>query len=109
VIRVDSKADNHNRGWLCAKGRFGFDFIGSADRLKTPLIRREKGGKFEVATWDEAFNHVAERMAGIKAKYGADALAGLCSARCTNEENYLFQKLFRAGIGTNNVDHCARY
>lgn len=109
VIRVDSKKDNHNRGWLCAKGRFGFDFIGSADRLKTPLIRREKGGKFEMASWDEALDYVAEKMTEIKDKHGADALGGLCSARCTNEENYLFQKLFRAGIGTNNIDHCARY
>lgn len=109
VIRVDSDASNHNRGWLCVKGRFGFDFIGNADRLKTPLIRREKGGKFETATWDEALDYVAQRMGEIKAKHGADALAGLCSARCTNEENYLFQKLFRAGIGTNNIDHCARY
>lgn len=109
VIRVDSSADNHNRGWLCAKGRFGYDFIGSADRLKTPLIRREKGGSFQQATWEEALDYVAEKMLAIKVKHGGDALGGLCSARCTNEENYLFQKLFRAVIGTNNIDHCARY
>ncbi len=109
MIRVDSDARNHNRGWLCVKGRFGFDFINNADRLKTPLIRREKGGQFEKATWDEALDYVAKRMIEIKDKHGADALGGLCSARCTNEENYLFQKLFRAGVGTNNVDHCARY
>lgn len=109
VIRVDSNPQNHNRGWLCVKGRFGFDFIGNPDRLKSPLIRREKGGQFEKATWDEALDYVAKRMTEIKAKHGADALGGLCSARCTNEENYLFQKLMRAGIGTNNVDHCARY
>jgi predicted molibdopterin-dependent oxidoreductase YjgC len=109
VIRVDSKADNHNRGWLCVKGRFGFEFINSTDRLTTPLIRRQKGGEFEKATWQEAYAYVAKRITEIKDKNGADALGGLCSARCTNEENYLFQKLFRAGIGTNNVDHCARY
>lgn len=109
VIRVDSKPDSHNRGWLCVKGRFGFEFIGSSDRLTTPLIRRQQGGKLEPATWDEALDHVAKRFLAIKEKHGADALAGLCSARCTNEENYLFQKMFRAGIGTNNIDHCARY
>lgn len=109
VIRVDSNPLNHNRGWLCVKGRFGFDFIGNPDRLKSPLIRREKGGQFEKVTWDEALDYIAKRMTEIKAKHGADALGGLCSARCTNEENYLFQKLMRAGIGTNNVDHCARY
>ncbi len=109
VIRVDSEADNHNRGWLCVKGRFGFEFINSGDRLTTPLIRREKGGQFEKVGWDEALDYVAKRIVEIKGKDGADALAGLCSARCTNEENYLFQKFIRAGIGTNNVDHCARY
>ncbi len=109
VVRVDSDKDNHNRGWLCVKGRFGFEFINSKDRLTTPLIRREKGGQFEKATWEEALDYVAGRFTEIKDKNGADAVAGLCSARCTNEENYLFQKLMRAGIGTNNVDHCARY
>ncbi len=109
VIRIDSRADNHNRGWLCVKGRFGFEFINSADRLTTPLIRRQKGGDFERATWDEAYDLVAKRFSEIKEQHGAEALAGLASARCTNEENYIFQKMFRAGVGTNNVDHCARY
>jgi len=109
VFRVDSKSDNHNRGWLCVKGRFGFEFINSNERLKWPLIRREKGGSLERATWDEALNLIATKFKAIKEEHGADALAGLCSARCTNEENYLFQKLVRAGFGTNNIDHCARY
>jgi predicted molibdopterin-dependent oxidoreductase YjgC len=109
VFRVDSRADNHNRGWLCVKGRFGFEFINSQDRLKWPLIRREKGGTLERATWDEALDLIATRFKELKEKHGADAIGGLCSARCTNEENYLFQKLIRAGFGTNNVDHCARY
>lgn len=109
VIRIDSAADNHNRGWLCVKGRFGFEFINSGDRLTTPLIRREKGGQLERATWEEALDHVADKLKGIKDKNGSDSVAGLCSARCTNEENYLFQKMFRAGFGTNNIDHCARY
>lgn len=109
VYRVDSEADNHNRGWLCAKGRFGYDFIHSPERLRKPLIRREKGGSFEPVEWPEALDYIAARFSRIKEEHGADAIAGLCSARCTNEENYLFQKLLRAGIGTNNVDHCARY
>ena len=98
-----------NSGNLCGKGRFGFDFINRGDRLTTPLIRREKGGKLEPATWDEALSLITTKMNGIKEKHGPDALGGLASARCTNEENYLFQKLFRKVIGTNNVDHCARY
>ena len=109
VVRVTSRADSHNRGWLCVKGRFGYEFIASPERLTTPLIRRQKGGALEPASWDEALDLVASRLAAIKAEHGADAVAGLASARCTNEENYLFQKMLRAGIGTNNVDHCARY
>lgn len=109
VIRVDSRSDNHNTGWLCAKGRFGFDFINSPERLKWPLIRKEKGGPLQRATWDEALDLVAVKLSEIKDKNGPDSVGGLSSARCTNEENYLFQKLFRAGLGTNNIDHCARY
>ena len=107
LIRVTSNMDTLNEGWLCVKGRFGFRFVNSADRLKTPLIKRN--GKFEKATWQEALDYVADRLKEIKKQYGADAIAGLSSARCTNEENYLFQKFMRAVIGTNNVDHCARY
>lgn len=109
VIRVGSSQDNHNRGWLCVKGRFGFEFIHSPERLKWPLIRKEKGGELERATWEEAFDLVATKLSEIRQKYGPDSVGGLSSARCTNEENYLFQKLFRAGLATNNVDHCARY
>jgi formate dehydrogenase major subunit len=68
----------------------------------------KKDGKFVEATWDEAYHLIADKVMDIKEKYGADAFGGFSSARCTNEENYLFQKLFRAVIGTNNVDHCAR-
>ena len=109
VIRVTSPKDSINQGWLCVKGRFGYEFINQKDRLQTPLIRRRKGGKLEPATWDEALNLVMSRFEKIKKEHGPDALAGLASARCTNEENYAFQKFFRAVIGTNNVDHCARY
>lgn len=107
VIRVSSRPESLNEGWLCVKGRFGFKFNSSPDRLKHPLIKRN--GQFEEASWDEALDYVAERFGEIKDKYGADAIAGLSSARCTNEENYLFQKFMRAAVGTNNIDHCARY
>lgn len=109
VIRVGSAPDNINKGWLCVKGRFGFDFINSPDRLKWPLIRKEKGAELERATWEEALDLVADKLSAITRENGPDSVGGLSSARCTNEENYLFQKLFRAGFGTNNLDHCARY
>jgi predicted molibdopterin-dependent oxidoreductase YjgC len=109
VTRISSRPDNHNRGWLCVKGRFGYEFINSGDRLQTPLIRWQKGGELEPASWEDALDLIATQFTAIREKYGSDALAGLASARCTNEENYMFQKLFRAVIGTNNLDHCARY
>ncbi len=95
-----------NDGNLCLKGRFGYDFINHPDRLTTPLVRRD--GVLQPATWDEALELVAPRLTAIRDEHGPDAVAGLASAKCTNEENYLFQKLMRAGVGTNNVDHCAR-
>jgi len=95
-----------NMGSLCVKGRFGMDFVDHPDRLKTPLVRKD--GKLEEATWDEALEYIAEGFSKIREKYGPDGIAGFSSARCTNEENYLFQKFMRAVIGTNNVDHCAR-
>lgn len=109
VVRISSRPETHNQGWLCAKGRFGYEFINRDDRLKTPLIRRQKGGELEPATWGEAYELIIDRFQEIVAEHGPDALAGLASARCTNEENYAFQKFFRTVIGTNNVDHCARY
>ncbi len=107
VVRVTSRPDTINEGWLCVKGRYGQTFITSPDRLKTPLIKKD--GAFVEASWDEAYDLIAEKLSAIKQKHGPDAIGGLSSARCTNEENYLFQKFIRAGIGTNNVDHCARY
>lgn len=107
IIRVSSDADTLNEGWLCPKGRFGYEFVKSPERLKTPLIR--KNGKFEDVGWDEAVTYITKRLGEIKATHGADSIGGLSSARCTNEENYLFQKFIRAAVGTNNVDHCARY
>lgn len=107
VVRVSSAESTINEGWLCAKGRFGFSFINSPERLKTPLIKEK--GKFREAGWDDALELIAGKFKKIKQKYGPVALGGLSSARCTNEENYLFQKFVRAVLGTNNVDHCARY
>jgi predicted molibdopterin-dependent oxidoreductase YjgC len=107
VVRVTSRPDTVNEGWLCVKGRYGYSFINSPDRLKTPLIKKD--GAFVPASWDEAFGYIADKLGAIKEKHGPGAIGGLASARCTNEENYLFQKFIRAGIGTNNVDHCARY
>jgi len=98
-----------NFGDLCVKGRFGHNFIHHPDRLKLPLIRRQKGGILEPAIWEQALDFMAGRFAHILGSHGADALAGLSSARCTVEENYAFQKFFRSTLGTNNVDHCARY
>lgn len=95
-----------NQGHTCLKGRFAFSFYNHPDRIKTPLIR--KNGKLEVATWDEAYSFIADKLTEIKEKSGPDSIAGISSARCTNEENYLMQKFIRAVIGTNNIDCCAR-
>jgi formate dehydrogenase alpha subunit len=93
-------------GMLCVKGRFGFDFLAHEDRLTTPLIRRD--GELRPASWDEALDVIAKRLSEIKQQHGSDSVAGLASAKCTNEENYLMQKFVRAALGTNSVDHCAR-
>jgi len=95
-----------SKGLLCVKGRFGLDFIAHKDRLTQPLIRRD--GKLTPATWDEALDLVAQRLSSIKEQFGPDAIAGLASAKCTNEENFICQKFMRTVIGTNNIDHCAR-
>lgn len=106
VVKVSGNKENPvNRGDLCVKGRFGFDFINHPDRLEKPLIR--KNGRFEEVSWDEALDFISNKINEIKEQHGADALGGISSARCTTEENYLFQKMLRA-LGTNNVDHCAR-
>jgi formate dehydrogenase major subunit len=95
-----------NEGHTCLKGRFAFSFYNHPDRLRTPLIKRN--GEFEEATWDEAYDYIAKELTRIKSEHGPDAIAGISSARCTNEENYLMQKFIRAVIGTNNIDSCAR-
>jgi len=95
-----------NKGALCVKGRFGWDFIHSPERLTTPLIK--ENGEFRAASWDEALDLVAQRLGKIKQESGPDSIAVFTSARVSNEENYLAQKFTRAVLGTNNVDHCAR-
>jgi formate dehydrogenase major subunit len=95
-----------NQGHTCLKGRFAFSFYNHPDRITTPLIR--KNGTLVPSTWDEAYTFISSKLLEIKKNYGPDAIAGISSARCTNEENYLMQKFIRAVIGTNNIDCCAR-
>ena len=107
IVKVTSEPEYiPNKGNLCVKGKFGMDFVGHPDRLTTPLIKRN--GKFEKVTWQRAIKFVAEKLNKIKSETGPDSIAGLSSAKCTNEDNYIFQKFMRATVGTNNVDHCAR-
>jgi predicted molibdopterin-dependent oxidoreductase YjgC len=107
VIGASAAYGAANRGLVCVKGHFGHDWLHSPDRLTTPLVRGADG-ELRRATWDEALGLVASRLTAIKGQYGADVIGGLASAKCTNEDNYLFQRLLRGAIGTNNVDHCAR-
>lgn len=95
-----------NQGMLCVKGRFGFDFVSSKERLTTPLIR--KHGELQPASWEEAITLVADKFNAIKNNHGGNALAGFSSAKTTNEDNFAFQKFIRRELETNNVDHCAR-
>jgi len=107
IYRVTSPFDSPtNHGNLCVKGRFGYDYVHSKDRLTQPLMRKD--GELVPASWDEAMGHVAERLLEIRDIYGPESIGFLVSAKCTNEENYLMQKVARGLIGTNNVDHCAR-
>jgi len=106
IVKVTGADFIPNRGRLCVKGRFGWNFVHHPERLKTPLIK--ENGEFRKATWEEALDLVARRFREIKEKHGPEKIGGWCSARITNEENYLMQKFMRAVIGTNHVDHCAR-
>jgi len=138
IVFAEGRDSPGSRGRLCVKGRYGWDYAAHAQRLTRPLIRRDAyrpkgplssdvrgdhdgrrkpGGlvdydevlpAFREADWDEALDLVAERLGAIRDTHGPDALAGFGSAKCSNEEAYLFQKLIRAGLGTNNVDHCTR-
>lgn len=120
IYRVTSPFDSVvNRGNLCVKGRFGYDFIYSKKRVTVPLIRKtpQKPGErkqafdlseWDKVSWDEALDYVADRLVDIYQKHGPNAMATYCCAKATNEDNYLLQKLFRSQFRTNNVDHCTR-
>ncbi len=122
ILKVDGRRGPANRGKLCVKGRFGFDYAMSPERLTVPLIRRDDAPKradmrlsfdrrhevFREASWEEALTRAAGGFKAILARAGGQALAGFGSAKGSNEEAYLFQKLIRQGFGTNNVDHCTR-
>ena len=122
IVRVDGKDGPANHDRLCVKGRFGFDYVSHPQRLTKPLIRKPgfpKTGDFIVdpanplsvfreASWDEALDLAGGTLARIRDEHGPHALAGFGSAKCSNEEAYLFQKLVRTGFGSNNVDHCTR-
>ena len=96
--------DSIDEGFLCDRGRWNMELTNSPERLRTPLIRNQRG-KLEPASWDEALRLVARRLRAVVGEHGADAVGGIGSTHTTNEEAYLFQKLLRAGLGTNNVDH----
>jgi formate dehydrogenase major subunit len=122
LLYVTGKNGPANENRLCVKGRFGFDYVSNPQRLTRPMIRKEGVPKiphevidpanpwthFRPATWEEALDKAAEGLKKIRDREGPKGLAGFGSAKCTNEEAYLFQKLVRAGFGTNNVDHCTR-
>jgi predicted molibdopterin-dependent oxidoreductase YjgC len=103
---LPSKTQPVSRGKLCIKGWTAHEFVESGKRLKKPLIK--KGDELVEAGWEEALDAIASKLKSIKDESGADSIAVLCSAKATNEENYLLQKWSRAVVGTNNVDHCAR-
>ena len=134
IVMAEGRSGSGNEARLCVKGRYGWDYAMHEQRLTKPLVRRPefypkgplsrevqgKGGKnkrvdyaevmpaFREATWDEALDLIASKLLAIKNQHGPRALAGFGSAKCSNEEAYLFQKLMRAALGTNNVDHCTR-
>ncbi len=122
LLKVEGRDGPANHGRLCVKGRFGFDYIRHPDRLTKPLIRKDGVGKhdlasldpanprthFREASWEEALDVAASGLARIRDTHGPKGLAGFGSAKGSNEEAYLFQKLVRVGFGTNNVDHCTR-
>lgn len=95
-----------NKGILCVRGRFGYEYVNSQERLKTPLIR--KNDKLYYCSWEEAYDYAAKRMMEIKDSFGPEHIAGIASVRCTNESAYVFQKFMRSVVGTNNIDSGAR-
>ncbi len=109
IVDADGADGPSNKGLLCVKGRSAsFDFVDAPDRLTTPLVRNPESGEFEPATWDEALDLVARRFAELRDEHGGEALAAFACSRSTNEDIYLFQKMARTALQTNNVDCCAR-
>jgi len=116
IVGVNGRDGPANHGRLCVKGRFGYDYVRHAQRLTRPLIRKPGSAKsvdntladFREASWEEALDFAADGLKRILARDGKAALAGFGSAKGSNEEAYLFQKLVRVGFGSNNVDHCTR-
>jgi formate dehydrogenase alpha subunit len=106
VLSIRAPQDGVNAGHTCLKGRYAFKFYNHEDRLTTPMVR--KNGELTPCSWDEAFDFIKDKFSSIKQEYGPDSIAGISSARCTNEENFLFQKMIRQIVGTNNIDCCAR-
>jgi formate dehydrogenase major subunit len=109
VVRMVPNRDGHaNHGHSCVKGRFAFGYATHPDRITTPMIRASIDEPWRQVGWEEAISHTASEFRRIQAKYGRDAIGGITSSRCTNEETFLVQKLVRAAFGNNNVDTCAR-
>ncbi|WP_295960865.1 formate dehydrogenase subunit alpha [Rhodoferax sp.] len=109
VVRmVPWKDGKANEGHSCVKGRFAWGYATHKDRITTPMIRKSITDPWQVVSWDEAIGYAASEFRRIQAKHGRDAIGGITSSRCTNEETYLVQKLVRAAFGNNNVDTCAR-
>ncbi len=109
VIRmVPHKDGKANHGHSCVKGRFAFGYATHKDRITKPMIRKSIKDHWQEVSWEEAINYAASELKRIQAEHGKDAIGGITSSRCTNEETYLVQKLIRAGFGNNNVDTCAR-
>ena len=109
VIRmVPNKNGGANHGHSCVKGRFAWGYATHQDRITTPMIRKSIHDEWRIVSWGEAIEYAASEIKRISAKYGKDAMGGITSSRCTNEEVYVTQKLVRAVFGTNNVDTCAR-
>lgn len=107
ILSIEAPEDAQvNAGHTCLKGRYAWRFYNHPDRLTSPLIR--KNGELQPVSWSETFDYLAKRLTNIKNEFGSDAIAGISSARCTNEENYLLQKMIRVVLGTNNIDCCAR-
>lgn len=109
IVDAEGAFGPSNKGLLCVKGRSAsYDFVDSSDRLRTPLVRNAETGELEPATWDEALALVSEKFTQLRDEHGGESLAAFACSRSTNEDVYLFQKMARTALRTNNVDSCAR-